>query len=120
MVEFLCWKSDNDLTNADTEVVLIVAGEGVGGADVSSVSEAPLLFALSVATEETHEDVDDEGTLVDVAVLPPGVVVVAGWHLKTWSSTKQHDEELLMVSSAEDPSDLVEAESSSDSKPSSS
>jgi hypothetical protein len=50
------------------------------------------------------------------------VVVVFGWHLNTWSSTKQHDDELLMVSSADDPIDLVEAESSSpsDSNPSSS
>jgi hypothetical protein len=96
-------------------------GEGVDGTEVSSVSEAPLLFALSVATEETQDDVDEEVRRVEDDGRPFGVAVV-GWHLKTWSSTKQHDDELLMVSSADEPNDLVDAESSSpsDSKPSSS
>ena len=110
------------MTRAATEVVPAVVGEGVDGAEVSSVSEAPLLLALSVATDDTHEDVDEE-VRRDEGVGRSVVVVVAfGWHLKTWSSTKQHDDELLMVSSAEDPKDLVDAESSSpsDSKPSSS
>jgi hypothetical protein len=64
------------LTKAETDVVPTAAGEGVDGTDVSSVSEAPLLFALSVATEETQDDVDEEVRHVDDVGRPFGVVAV--------------------------------------------
>jgi hypothetical protein len=72
------------LTRADTEVVFTAVGEGVDGTEVSSVSEAPLLLALSVATDEMQEDVDEEVTRVEGVGRPVGVVVVVfGWHLNT-------------------------------------
>jgi hypothetical protein len=64
--------------------VFTTVGEGVDGTEVSSVSDAPLLFALSVATDETQEDVDEEVTRVEGFGCPAdGVAVVFGWHLKT-------------------------------------
>jgi hypothetical protein len=55
--------------------------EGVDGIEVSSVSEAPLLLALSVATDETQDDVDEEVTRVEDVARP--FCFLFEWHLKT-------------------------------------